>query len=138
MQLKGEWSSHSAKLSSEHSAELTAERERTLHSQTEAQTRHEREKRELEQSHAAKVEFMHVCAHNHSIHLYNVHVQCTLYVTIKPVEPSATVYSCFKLVGYLQHKRSLDVCTTCVHVHCWTGMYEWMCVCIPLVPRWWA
>ena len=53
--MKGEWSSHSAKLSSEHSAQLTAERERALQSHTEAQTRHEAEKRELEQSHAAKV-----------------------------------------------------------------------------------
>ena len=72
--MKGEWSSHSAKLSSDHSAHLTAERERALQSQTEAQARHEAEKKELEQSHAAKVS-------------YNVHVQmykcrsiCTMYI----------------------------------------------------------
>ena len=53
--LKTEWSEHSAKLSGEHSAQLTAERERALAGQTEAQARHEREKRELEQSHAVKV-----------------------------------------------------------------------------------
>ena len=53
--LKGEWSSQTAKLSSEHSAQLSAERERALQSQTEAQSRYEKEKREIEQSHNTKV-----------------------------------------------------------------------------------
>ena len=53
--LKGEWSSHTASLSSEHMAQLTAERERALQTQTEAQARHEREKKELEHSQSAKV-----------------------------------------------------------------------------------
>lgn len=56
--LKGEWSSQTAKLSSEHSAQLSSERERALQGQTEAQGRYEKEKRELEQSHAAKVSGM--------------------------------------------------------------------------------
>ncbi|CAI8034302.1 Spindle assembly abnormal protein 6 homolog [Geodia barretti] len=53
--LRGEWSSHSAQLSSQHAAQLTAEREKNLHSQAELQARHDRNKRELEQSHASKV-----------------------------------------------------------------------------------
>ena len=65
--LKGEWSVHSAKLSGDHTAELTAERERALQTQSEAQGRHEREKRELEQSHTDKVG---LTAHVHVHFLY--------------------------------------------------------------------
>lgn len=53
--LRGEWSSHSAQLSSEHAAQLATERERNLQIQTESQSRHEKEKREMEESHINKV-----------------------------------------------------------------------------------
>ena len=53
--LKSDWSAHTTTLSSEHTATLTAEREKALQTQTDIRSKHEQEKRELEQAHAAKV-----------------------------------------------------------------------------------
>lgn len=53
--LKSDWSAHTTTLSSEHTATLTAEREKALQTQTDIRSKHEQEKRELEQTQAAKV-----------------------------------------------------------------------------------
>ena len=53
--LRSEWSARTSSLSSEHSVSLAAEREKALQTQTEMAGKFAREKREMEETHAARV-----------------------------------------------------------------------------------